>query len=147
MEACRGAEIPEIDECHPDDHGHGSGNGEGSGILELAPGGFMEVTNDAYRSGSGSGDASANLDFMNDADGGVDGSGSGDAATGTNMDFPNDASGSPLYTMSDQGTNICPDGYLGIEDRATCEAEAELIKNVLRDTQVRAPEHTPLSHT
>ena len=122
MEACRGAEIPEIDECHPDDHGHGSGNGEGSGTLSLG-GGFMEVTNDAYRSGSGS----------------------GDAATGTNMDFPNDASGSPLYTMSDQGTNICPDGYLGIEDRATCEAEAAEIKNVLRDTQVRAPEHTQIS--
>ena len=91
MEACRGAEIPEIDECHPDDHGHGSGNGEGSGILELAPGGFMEVTNDAYRSGSGSGDASANLDFMNDADGGVDGSGSGDASA--NLDFMHDADG------------------------------------------------------
>ena len=142
MEACRGAEIPEIDECHPDDHNHGSGDGEGSGAVSLG-GGFMEVTNDAYRSGSGSGDASANLDFMNDADGGVDGSGSGDATA--NLDFMNDASGSPLYTMSDQGTNICPDGYLGIEDRATCEAEAAEIKNVLRDTQVRAPEHTPLS--
>ena len=54
-------------------------------------------------------------------------------------------SGSPLYTLSDQGTNVCPDGYVGIEDRATCEAEAELIKNVLRDTQVRAPEHSQIS--
>ena len=39
MEACRGAEIPEIDECHPDDNG--SGDGEGSGAVSLG-GGFTE---------------------------------------------------------------------------------------------------------